>query len=448
MKPETTFDFIIKAKFWLYLAIFFLPLERVLIIKISQTNIRFTHIFLFVAFFVWVWQKILEMQIKRKKSKGEFSEFSKRFPQISRLYKLIFVYFAILGFGLLAIRDFNRKFSVWLYTVFVLSSIYFIPHFFHKVKEIAIKEIRLAIKIFLWSSLATCVFGIYQFAADMLGAGVNWTFLTEKYTRDILGFTRIQGFFVEPLYFANFLIFPIVFCILLLMNKVKNPKTKIFLWLTLALSIINFILTNARGAFITLFVIFILFLILNRKRFSKEFLVSCAAAIVILILFFGTVSFVMPESSLGSFVKHATHPLQGAAFEERSETFGFAWQMFKDRPIVGHGPGSFGLMAPLKEWEVRENWKIANNLYLEFLAESGILGFTVMMIFFILLLISLYKSFAKTDNKLLKILFQGFFLVILGILIQYNTFSVIYLPYVWIVIGLAVGTLKFRTESK
>jgi len=448
MKPETTFDFIIKAKFWLYLAIFFLPLERVLIIKISQTNIRFSHLFLLVAFFVWLWQKIVEMQMKDRGSKSEFKEFSKRFPQISRLYKLIFVYYAVLGFGLLSIRDFNRKFSVWLYTIFILSTIYFIPNFFHKVKEIAIKEIRIAIKVFLWSSLITCIFGIYQFAADMLGAGVNWTFLTERYTRDVLGFTRIQAFFIEPLYFANFLIFPIIFCILLLMNKVKNPRTKIFLWVTLGLSIINFILSNARGAFITLFVILILLLIFNRKRFSKEFLLSCVAAIVILILFLGTVAFVMPESSLGSFIKHATHPFQGAAFEERSETFGYAWQMFKARPIVGHGPGSFGLMAPLKDWEIRENWKIVNNIYLEFLAESGILGFGIMIIFFMLLLVSLYKAFLKTNDKLLKILFQGFFLVILGILIQYNTFSVIYLPYVWIVIGLAVGALKFREQLK
>jgi O-antigen ligase len=168
------------------------------------------------------------------------------------------------------------------------------------------------------------------------------------------------------------------------------------------------------------------------------------AAIILLVVILGSVYFIVPQSKIGQFIIHATYPFQGAAYEERKETFGYAWQMFKEHKILGNGPGSFGEQAPLKHWEVRQNWKIVNNIYLELLAETGILGFGAMVLFFILLLWFLYKSYRKTGDKLLKILFQGFFLVILGILIQYNTFSIIYLPYVWVIIGVAMATLKLK----
>jgi len=435
-QTNSKFQPIFYAKFWFYLAVFLLPLERVLVLKLGDTSVRFTHLFLLIAILLWLYRKSIEW-IENKSYKQLFKEYDKKFYKITVLYKLIVIYFVVLGFGLIFAQDFQRSCKVFLYTVFILGIIFFIPQFFHR-----IKEITFTIKIFLFSSLLTCLFGIYQFIADMAGLGLNWTFLTERYTKSILGFTRIQAFFVEPLYFANFLIFPIIFCILLLMKGVKKVKTKIFLWLTLFFCIINFVLANARGAFIALFFVLLLMFAFNHKKFSKEFYYSIITVIVLIAVMGSIFYFTAPQSLGGKFVYHAIHPFQGAAFDERRETFSSAWQMFKEHKIIGNGPGSFGVLAPLKEWEVRENWKIVNNLYLELLAENGILGFMVMMVFFILLIWYLYKAYKTTSNKLLKVLLQGFILVILGILIQYNTFSIIYLPYVWIVMGLGVALLK------
>jgi len=439
-------DFSIKllhdAKSWFYLAIFFLPLERVLVLNIGNTNIRFTHLFLLIAVLVWLIRKFSQIIKNKNNPLLELRKFFEKFQQISNLSRLIIIYFLILGLSFLQFNTVGRMFEVFVYTVFILAMFFFIPHFFHRVKEIT-----LAIKVFFFSALVFGVFGLYQFIADMAGAGLEWTFLTAKYTKSILGFTRVQAFFIEPLYFADFLILPIVFCILILIKGVKSKNLKIFVWLTLILSVLNFILTNARGAFMAMFFILLCLLIFNYKKISKKILISGISIAVLLAIIFGAIYFVAPQSKPGRFVYHATHPFEAAAYEERKETISFAWQMFKEKPIIGHGPGSFGLQAPLKEWEVRENWKIVNNLYLELLAESGILGFLIMISFFIYLLYQIIKAYKKSENKLIQVLLQGFFLVILGILIQYNTFSVIYLPYVWIVIGLAISTIKLMPRA-
>ncbi|MFZ5364656.1 MAG: O-antigen ligase family protein [Patescibacteria group bacterium] len=440
---ETIIQALRSAKTYLYLAIFFLPLERVLVLKLGNSNVRLTHLFLLISILVWLWEKFTEIKAEKKKVSAELKNFSRNFSQISNLYKLVVIYFLILGFSFLRPEAFDRMFSVFIYILFVVGSVFFIPQFFHKAKDLA-----LAVKVFLAGSLAFCVFGLYQFIADMAGAPISWTLLTDKYTKSILGFTRVQGFFVEPLYFANFLIFPIIFCILLLMNKIKSRKLKVFLWLTLALSSVNFILANARGAFIALAIILLILFIANIKKFSKEFYYSAISVLLLIVIAGSLFYFAAPQSPIGNFVYHATHPFEGSAFSERKETFAFAWQMFKEKPLFGYGPGSFGVLAPLKQWEVRENWKIVNNLYLELLAESGIFGFLAMAAFFVYLLFLIFKSWKHTEDKLLKILYEGFFLVILGILIQYNTFSVIYLPYVWITVGLAIACLKMCRQSK
>lgn len=429
------------SKYWLYAAIFCLPIERVFVFNVFGATVRPTHVFLLIGILIWFYKKIFEVAAN-KNAKILFEEYRSRFSKIYTLQRLSIIFFIIMGLGLFFSPDLNRSLFVFVSTVFILSLSIFIPQFFHKIKEVAT-----AIKVFLVSSLVTCVFGLYQFIADMAGLGPNWTFLTEKYTKSILGFTRVQGLFIEPLYFADFLLLPIVFCSLFLLNKVKSERMKWFLRVTLVLSLINFVLTSARGAFLAGLAVLILFAVFNYSKISRKIKIAAVSALVLISLAGTLIYFIAPSGISGQFIYRATHPFQGAAFQERQETFKEAWLIFKEHPWLGSGPGSFGILAPLKAWESRQDWKIVNNLYLEILAENGIWGFLAIMSFFVLLLFYLYKAMKASGDKLRKILLEGFFWVIIAILIQYNSFSIIYLPFVWIVVGLAMAEVKIKVEG-
>jgi O-antigen ligase len=75
-----------------------------------------------------------------------------------------------------------------------------------------------------------------------------------------------------------------------------------------------------------------------------------------------------------------------------------AWSMFRDAPILGHGPHTFGLFykkyvegyRPLPQWLGFDGRDVpwAHNLYVEILAQQGIIGFAAL----ILLLVSAFAA--------------------------------------------------------
>lgn len=67
----------------------------------------------------------------------------------------------------------------------------------------------------------------------------------------------------------------------------------------------------------------------------------------------------------------------------------YAWkaglEIFKERPLLGTGPGSFESLSPAIEEQLGAKFitPSAHNLYIRALAENGIIGFTLLLAFFI-----------------------------------------------------------------
>jgi O-antigen ligase len=87
-----------------------------------------------------------------------------------------------------------------------------------------------------------------------------------------------------------------------------------------------------------------------------------------------------------------------------------AIKVFKDNFFLGSGPKTFRIKCQFKEYEVRNEKKIfgcynhPHNTYLQILAETGILGFSIIFILFIFLLIKflnilIFIYFKKDDKK-------------------------------------------------
>ncbi|GAH74752.1 unnamed protein product, partial [marine sediment metagenome] len=83
--------------------------------------------------------------------------------------------------------------------------------------------------------------------------------------------------------------------------------------------------------------------------------------------------------------------------------------------------------------------QIVNNEYLEILAESGILGLALFALIIIILIIRNIKAIIKAQDKFIKAILVGLLAAFIGILVQYNTFSILYVMHIWFTIGLMIA---------
>jgi hypothetical protein len=137
----------------------------------------------------------------------------------------------------------------------------------------------------------------------------------------------------------------------------------------------------------------------------------------------------------------------GAVAVSRSLLWRVALDMWRERPLLGYGPDNFrlryGTYLGFEQWYVGNH---ANNLYLELLATTGILGFVTFFGFLAFLGIHLWRSI-RTSNLLaagmggilLVFLMHGFFDYFLPWLPTLGMF--------WITCGLVLAIQKPRTQE-
>jgi O-antigen ligase len=91
-----------------------------------------------------------------------------------------------------------------------------------------------------------------------------------------------------------------------------------------------------------------------------------------------------------------------------------AYNMFKDKPFVGHGPKMFRELCKSKKYETghyinKNNKKVwlntncathPHNIYLQLLAETGIIGFFVIFIVFLICLSIIFKKISNINFKI------------------------------------------------
>jgi O-antigen ligase len=250
------------------------------------------------------------------------------------------------------------------------------------------------------------------------------------YTNIVLGYPRVQSVALEPLFFANFLLIPIF---LTAGKYLKSEKIFEKYWLILALFLTAFVLTVSRGAYLALGisgVIFIMFL-LAHKHFKKVLGIISALIIAIAISFCGIKYLngnLAGEYALNHSVSYLQDTESDSSALDRIRTFRLAWDYFKERPALGNGLGSFGFIVPMLG---ADKYQTVNNIYLEILTETGVIGallFALFIIYYVLTSIAAIRKNKKGINRLSS---YGLLLGILAIFIQYNFFSTLYIIYVW-----------------
>ena len=276
------------------------------------------------------------------------------------------------------------------------------------------------------------LFALWQYFADLNGLS---SFLRASYTKVVFGFPRPQATFLEPLYFANFLLIPIYFSIeeLLISNLGKKFW---FCAADLLLMISVLVLTLSRGAYIAFGFSFVVFAVLVAYKFKDRLKKLGQIAIIIALgLIAGTsiIYFTASKESFGMFVDHAgvADAGTGESTLSRVEFSKIALQESIKNPF-GIGAGAFGALPEFNHIKARGEYQTVTNLYLEVLVEEGFLGLFLFLGFVILLLLFHFRKLlaGNLDNLI-------FFSLIIAILVQALTFSALYILPIWALFALS-----------
>lgn len=417
----------------LILTAFFLPFERIGSYDLWGVTIRLSQILALITIAAWILSMLINNRIKLAKN-----------PLVLPLFFFLLINLT----SLLNAPNLGKSILVLAFTIFTILVGLIVPNLIKSEK--ALHRIVMAI---LYSSLVVSIFGIYQFAGDMLGLPETLTGLRPQYTKIILGFTRVQSTALEPLYFANYLLLPLSLALSLFLSKGKKLSQGLLLSV-IGLGLLNLILTASRGGYLAFIGSFFVVAAFYWRQIFKLKIIIPGLIIILLIIFalprmMGLDASQNPiQSNLSKLISHSQDLFGGAAYEERMERYSQALALWRKHPLVGSGPGSFGAWVSDQPYEQPEiGWAIVNNEPLELLAETGIFGLVIIGLAILWLLIKSFLQIFKTEDKYLKSLLTALTANLLAVIIQYQTFSILYIIHIWFAIGLLVAVYNLSRQK-
>lgn len=416
----------------LFVLAFLIPFEKTLALEIKGVSVRLSHLWLVLLFMAWALKMILE---KKCRIRGE------------RAFLYLGLYFVVSLLSLQWAQNLNRGVEVLLFTLFAFFAFWFVFQVLVKDK----KYYFLFLDGLFWGALAGGVFGIFQYFGDWLNLPLWLTGIGEGYTKAVLGFPRVRATFSEPLYWGSFIIvvWPLVyFQIYAQSDRRLWPKKR--LKFLLLLLIINLVLTVARSSYLAFLGQSLLIALVS---FFRQFRVRKIYWLSIVGLAFSLFAFVVlnfPQflpAKVQGLLSHATS-ISDWSSRERLMTWGAALKAFRESPLKGLGIGQFGPYWAGYPYQMPSlGWQIVNNQPLELLAETGVFGFLFVLLFFLYLVFQQFLG-CKSKEAIICSLSLGYLFGLLGLMIQWQFFSTLYIVYLFVFFALSLANSFYAHREK
>ena len=207
---------------------------------------------------------------------------------------------------------------------------------------------------------------------------------------------RISGIFGDEYVLGAFLSRLLPFCFYFLAIQ-KNLRGLIFLLAMLFIILVDVLiyLAGERTAFIYLILSTVIIVLLTQRY---RLIRSVAFIISLSLIFFTTFSLPNVKKRM------VDYTLEQIGVSEKSEKIYFfsikhqqhfesAFLMFKENKIFGQGPKLFRKLCEYPEYDTGGCSTHPHNIYIQLLAETGIIGFIFIFILFILILCMLFINF-------------------------------------------------------
>lgn len=418
----------------LALLVFLLPFERIPSVNIFSVTVRASQLVALMLIAV---------------SAGPIVSFYRGLPRLPKLLLPAFLFSYLLS-ALMA-TDLKRAAMVFVFTTFVALAASAVAATF-KPEQLP----RLEKYLFL-ATVIVVAFGFYQYLGDIFGIPNSLTGLRDIYTKAVFGFPRIQSTGLEPLYYGSFLLIP--YCILLAKKLSKNTSLTKFHIVLFVLVSTQIMLTVSRGAIyggilatLCLASGIVLKKETNIRSVFSVFGLLAIAAVLALILTWIPAQLTTGSKQAGKSTEKLLE--QTGNFDsqdDRKRNRDFAVEAFKESPVFGMGPGNFNQYAVAKYPPYTKVAPvIVNNEPLELLAEAGVVGFGLFVLFAVWVYVDVARNYIKNlyaKNAQLSCWVLAILAYLVALAVQYQTFSTLYIMHVWVVIGLLMAFSGARLLS-
>lgn len=340
----------------------------------------------------------------------------------------------------------KRDIPLWIFTLCMLVGVFFAEN-----QKVAIKQyldlfIPLSLLYYLMKSEFNLenrwviIRSICFFSALVAFLGIlEWAFHRNPiyeyfepfnlYYRVFLGY-RAMSTQTHPAVLGSYLMVCLPFSFLLIKRKIFSDRLLGIFCLILGMS--GLILAFSRGSLLgTVAVFWVYFWQKNRVLFIKYFIITLA--ILILVFSYLKEPFVFQRFGIGAL---AEKELFKSRFARVITSFG----MFKDHPFAGVGLNNFRIKcndySPIQR---HEDGKVPDNVYLLFLAETGIIGFLSFIFFIGCLLKKGFQHFYSMQAKGSKDMLMAIIAGLAGLLVNMNTYDLLYWATPLFLFGILAG---------
>lgn len=336
-------------------------------VSISATNIALGLIYFPGLILIWKTRGKLRLTYQK---------------EITALFFVTFVWgaFCTLLSGNFIIRE--MFYDMWEYSPIILFPLF--------LSAAGIRKEKVLMALFISSSIVS-VLGILQYFIPAI---------IYPFPRQLVD-TRFRGFFSHPLHTGGFysIVTLIAFALILFWQCDKRMKS--FLFLVFFFNMTAVILSMSRSYYIsTIFIILVLLFVKNWRGMIY-------GAIVFSILFAVILSFHNP---INTKIRTLTDP-DFSSNKERKYIWESAIEMTKEHPVFGVGKGNWKKEAKhtyFPRIEQKYKYKLpdlghAHNTYLTWSSETGILGLTLSLSFWLIVAWSLYSKLPNLKSGTLEL---------------------------------------------
>jgi hypothetical protein len=309
------------------------------------------------------------------------------------------------------------------------------------------------------------VFGVFQFVGNFMGLPDAVTLIRPEYSWQGFGFPRVHSFSLEPLYFAGFLILPITLLLSGLVTKNLKPRWYMFVLLMGSASML--VATLSRGGILALFLAVAVQAVVLRKQllnlvswrlvafvFSGA-LISVALLVVAFAVFnkqgndsdltYGTrgVSTVISHLANTRLTANKANKDKDDSIAQRDTARLQGYDLATSTTALfvrGTGIGQYTILATEKYGATYKGEP--NNLIVEQLAQGGVIGLTLLSLFFLSILRLLYRSRSNWVSVALLS-------YVIAILLQAQSFHGLLITHFWAALGIGLAvTVSSSTENR
>lgn len=271
---------------------------------------------------------------------------------------------------------------------------------------------------------------------------------------------RIRSTFLHPNMLASYLHVSIIFAFISITQNKITKNRKLFFGFSIIVFLICSILTKSRLLAGTFLSIFLISLWWQKKRTLKY--ISCILFVITVCLLICSVAsiiwWILPvdfnlDSSQNTFSVILNSLNNPYYFQHKA-----GWDMFKDHPLLGVGLGNFNYwMVGYINWqEAREPYRMMDpdltrfykkgldphSTYLGLLSETGILGFSLILAFFVLFIIRISKFISTKESPFARHILWCFFAGICGFAWNAIYIEILTMRHFWFLLAMGIVFMK------